>query len=310
MKSLHLITLFSLFYLTVQGQNNGELSYYNHSNAAASQEGGISATVFQVNQKVYKETVNSSSKVITNEYKAALEVVNLALRDSIEASRNESSSVFKEEALEDIRMYINNFLDSKEDYEEKKENLMDAQMVSVKHNLGYLLYADDETNIHYEHKFIKLANKKSDIKNYLKDMLDKVDNDIKTVSQVDNNKLKQARKKLKTVKKHEIVNDKANVKSYNLYTLGQVIPNPDANISGHFENLGVYYVLNNQVDGYASHQLVSAIEVRSKKINKENFLFKNSAVLIKNPITNATYLVRRGFVNHNKSQVVSMSDFD
>ena len=292
-----LIALLFFYSINVKSQNSNGIAVTNQSHRLISVKSNTSPAIFQVNNKKYKATVNTSRKKMTNEYKYALERFNLALMDSIEASRNGTSSVFKKEALEEISMYINNFLESKEDYEFKKEALMDAQKISNKYSFGYLLYADDETNTHYEDKFFILSNKKSEMKSYLKRILDRVESDMDRMSIRENNKLEQARKKLNAIKKYEIIEGGANVKNYSMYTLGSALPNPGKVISGNFETLGRYYVLKNGVKGYMPNQLVSAIDVRAKKINKTNFLFKNSSVLVKNRNTNETFLVMPGLIN-------------
>lgn len=297
MKAMPLIALLFFYSINVKSQNSNGIAVTNQSHRLISVKSNTSPAIFQVNNKKYKATVNTSRKKMTNEYKYALERFNLALMDSIEASRNGTSSVFKKEALEEISMYINNFLESKEDYEFKKEALMDAQKISNKYSFGYLLYADDETNTHYEDKFFILSNKKSEMKSYLKRILDRVESDMDRMSIRENNKLEQARKKLNAIKKYEIIEGGANVKNYSMYTLGSALPNPGKVISGNFETLGRYYVLKNGVKGYMPNQLVSAIDVRAKKINKTNFLFKNSSVLVKNRNTNETFLVMPGLIN-------------
>ena len=46
-----------------------------------------------------------------------------------------------------------------------------------------------------------------------------------------------------------------------------------------------------------SEKLISAKEVRLQKIKKEHLVFDKSAVLIKHSITDATYLVSKGFLD-------------
>lgn len=305
MKTFYLITSILFFWLNVQSQNSSGLVYNNQSNQIISVNGNISPTVFEVNYKKYKEIVNTSRKVITKEYRDALELVSLSLRDSIEASRNQKSSIYKKEALLEINMYVNNFLESKEDYEFKKEALMDAQKVSTKNSLGYILYADDETNIQYEDKFVILANKQSEIKKYLKRILVRIDDDLKALPKGEYTQLQEARKRLNTAKMYEIREGEVGVTNYETYSLGEALVNPQNQISGDFENLGRYYVLKTKVKDYDSYQLVSAIDVRAKKIKKENFLFKSSALLIRNSHTKNTYLIKSGLMRYNSMNKVA-----
>ena len=108
-----------------------------------------------------------------------------------ERIKNKKSLNVKLHALEEITVYVNNYLNLKGSYELKKDELKDAQMVSDKYNLDYLLYADDETNSENEHQFIALTAKKSDMKSYLKGILENIDKHQETISLGKDNKLKQ-----------------------------------------------------------------------------------------------------------------------
>lgn len=297
MKFVYLIILAPILSFNSFAQQTSQLVFNDQLNHFVTKKTNVSPTIFEVNSEKYTEIVNASTKSYTPEYKEILELINLAKIDSISAVWNKKSLGYKLEALEDISMSINNFLESKEEYYSKKEALQYAQKVSRKHNFGYLIYADGYTNPHYASKFVSLSNSKKEMKNYLKDILERIEKD-KSALNNGSHKLEELRAQLKKTKKYKVVsNANANVKNYDMYTLGNLILNPEGEITGNFETLGRYYVLNTDDKGYKANQLVSAIDVRSKKIKKENFLFNSSAVLIRHTKTKKTYLVKAGFVN-------------
>lgn len=311
MKTLAVIVLLFLYNVNVKSQNNNELVFTNQLNQLVSDKSNASPTIYEVSVTKFKETINTSSKNITKEYRDVLEQLNLALRDSITAVKNKESLNLKHEALDEITMYVNNYLNSNEDYEFKKEELIDAQLISNEYKLGYLLYADAKMNPHYEDKFMALSIKKSEMKSYLKHILARIDSNKEKISLNKDSKLKQLREKLRTTQQYEIVKNKADVVSYDSYVLGNSVANPEGEITGQFEALGRYYVLNNGVNGHTPKQLVSAIKVRQEKIKKENFLFRNSAVLIMHKRTKKAYLVRSGFVNQYAiNKVASKAEFN
>lgn len=312
MKSIYVITL--IFFLTLKSysQEYTELVFNNQLNNLVTEKLGYAPTVFEVDNKEYKSTTKTSSKRVTQAYKDAIELVKIAEKDSIEAAQNKDSELAKVHEIGKIKKNINKFLTSKDVYDAKKEMLIDAQKISNKYSLGYLIYADSQINKDYKSKFFVLSHNKLDLKIHLKKLLWKIDSNknypaAKVDNSLENNRLKQAREKFKSTKKYEIIQGKSNVRSYNVLTLGKDVINSEEQISGHFESLGEFYVVT-AGNGYKSEQLVPAKEVKAKKIKKENFVFEIPIVLIQHSITKSTYVVSPGFIEEYAINRIASQD--
>ncbi|SFC32545.1 hypothetical protein SAMN04489722_102205 [Algibacter lectus] len=110
-----------------------------------------------------------------------------------------------------------------------------------------------------------------------------------------NNRLRIARRTLKSVKKYEIVPSQVSVGKYNKYKIRRSVFKPENIFVGAFKNLGSFYVTKS-IDGYNERDLISVANAKSNNLTSEYFLFENQFVLIENIQTKVVYMVYPDFL--------------
>lgn len=301
MKTINIIFLVLFVSLKIQSQNNNDLIFNEQFNNLTTDRLGYTPSVFMVENKEYKKTTKTSSKRISQAYKDAVQAVKIAEKDSVNAALKTATRLEKSNQIVRLRNYIDDFLKSNEPYDLKKQVLKNAQKISTKYSLGYLLYADSEFNSHFKSKFVVLSMDKLDLKVHLNKIIWDMDKNQKSEPEsssldIENSKLAEAREHLVKVNKFEIIEGDKNAGGYNVLTLGKDVINPEKEIYGHYETLGEYYVVTG-VEEYKPEQLVPAEEVERMQIKKENFVFEIPVILIQHSITKSNYLVSPGFLN-------------
>lgn len=301
MKTINIIFLVLFVSLKIQSQNYSELIFDEQFNALITERLGYAPTVFEVVNKEYKTTTKTASKKLSQAYIDAVQEVKNAENDSANVALKIASRLEKSNEIDRLRNYIDNFLKSNEPYELKKEVLKNAQKISTKYSLGYLIYADSEVNSHFKSKFFDLSMDKLDLKVHLNKIIWDIDTNQKSELESfsfeeANSKLTEAREHLAKINRFDITEGVKNVDDYNVLTLGDDVVNPEKEIYGHYETLGEYYVVTG-VKEYKPEQLVPAKEIEKKQIQKENLVFEIPIVLIQHSITKSNYLVSPEFLD-------------
>ena len=110
-----------------------------------------------------------------------------------------------------------------------------------------------------------------------------------------NNRLRIARRTLKSVKKYEIVPSEVSIGKYNKYKIRRSVFKPETIFVGPYKNLGSYYVTKS-IGGYNERDLISVSEAESYNLTNEYFLFENQFIVIENIQTKVVYMVYPDFL--------------
>lgn len=109
------------------------------------------------------------------------------------------------------------------------------------------------------------------------------------------NRLKSARRILKTTKKYEIVPSKIIVQEHEDLKLRRSIFKPQDVLVGKFKYLGAYYVTNG-TDGYNERGLISVSEAEKNKLSEAHLFLDNEFHVIQSLETNVIYMVYPDFL--------------
>ncbi|NMH88268.1 hypothetical protein [Flavivirga algicola] len=110
-----------------------------------------------------------------------------------------------------------------------------------------------------------------------------------------NDRLRIARRSLKSVKKYETVPSEIIVKKYDELKIRRSIFKPQNVIVGEFKYLGSYHVTK-AIDGYNERSLISVAEAKKNKLTKDHFLFGDVFEVIQNVQTEVIYMVYPDFL--------------
>jgi len=111
-----------------------------------------------------------------------------------------------------------------------------------------------------------------------------------------NNRLRIARRSLKTAKKYEIVPSEVIINTHYKLKIRKNIFKPEHVIIGEFKDLGLFYVTKS-IKGYNESDLIAVAEAEKNKLTSDSFLFKNTFTVIQNIDTEVMYMIFPEFLD-------------
>ena len=205
--------------------------------------------IYSVHEVSFEKTIKEESMPILNKEYVFLERnIKILEKDSIYYHSKLETATKRQNDLWEIRTLINDFVNSSEKFENKKEKLISAQKLSDKHDLKELIYADDTINTEKSADFFVLQLDEQFLNAHLK----RVNWHIKdlfvalpiTNANIVNKKLQSFRLAIKGTEKYKYRTDV----SKNLIRDGLVV-NTEFDSSeffkDDFEQLGPHFIIYN-----------------------------------------------------------------
>lgn len=124
-----------------------------------------------------------------------------------------------------------------------------------------------------------------------------------------NNRLRIARRSLKTLKKYEVVPSEVVIENHYKLKIRRNIFKPEKVIVGEFKSLGMFYVTKS-IKGYNESELITIDEVKKKKLTGDNFLFNTAFAVIQNIETETIYMVFPDFLEKFAVKKSSITKLD
>lgn len=304
MKISTLVTCFILI-LCSSVIGYGQYSYFEFEstlNNLITKKKNEAPIVFEIVKKSIIVNKSTQKKVANPTYQKINDELSILVNDSIQTADINKSKLTTYHKKNEIKQLINEYLNSKETFSQKKEKLISAQLLAQKINLDWLIYADDQINIANKSKFFVLKLNHLDLKVHLKKLVWKIDETNKrpTIEKpklFTPEKVNSLRNQLNNTKPHQYIKGPTKPKKTSVLALGTEITNPDGIINGMFKNMGEYNVILKKINGKTVEQLISVKKVARLNRKKLNFVFDITATLLQKVSDNKLYLTANGFID-------------
>ncbi|TYA78536.1 hypothetical protein [Seonamhaeicola marinus] len=220
-----------------------------------------------------------------------------ALRNNLAKVQRDSTNyvtqINKHKKINSICEYISVYLNSKSSFKFKKYHLIEAQKIANEYNIDKLIYADKTFNEENRKSF-------NSIKGKLDDYLIGISYEISTQFPIEEDDkifkhLKGIRYQLKTTNKTTKQIIETGTEKRRILITGDRIKDFE-NISGLYDNIGEFHVLDANINGFVKGQLINKDSIINKSEIKSTRIYGPIYPVLKNRETNEYFYTDYDFL--------------